>query len=101
MRFRKTYGQSRIENCPFCQKPGVVKNSQGISVCVKHQKEILKDLKCVCGQKVEIRHGKYGVFFNCINCGNLNLRKILEINPIKKEKKEITVTSDEVDFLKY
>ena len=28
-------------------------------------------------------NGKFGAYFNCINCGNINLRKVFEIN---KEK---------------
>ena len=32
---------------------------------------------------MELKSGKYGVYFNCIDCGNMNLKKVLEINEVK------------------
>lgn len=85
-----------------------------IPVCLAHKKEFLNDMKCICGEELDIRTGKYGVFFTCIRCGNMNLRKVLEINPKpvpktnntsnnkeNKQKKEptiITTTSDDPRF---
>jgi len=113
----KHYGQSRIEKCPFCERQGTIKNSQGIPTCTTHKNLTLDDLKCVCGRYVLAREGKYGVFFTCTNCGNINLRKVLEINSgaaakvLEKNagqttkgigqsgpKKEIIIRSDELDF---
>jgi len=106
----KRYGQSRIDKCPFCGKPAIVINSQNIPVCMPHKEESLGDLKCVCGLALEMLHGKFGVFFSCIKCGNMSLRKILEFNTVKPKmknenfsqrnektqaKKEITVRSDD------
>jgi hypothetical protein len=103
MRIPKKYGQSKIDNCPFCGKIGVTKNKQGIPVCINHKDSKLEDLKCVCGEYLDIRQGKYGPYFNCMNCGNINFRKGLEMNQpkekVKTEKKEITVTSDQLDSL--
>ena len=117
MRIPKRYGQSRIDNCPFCEKTATVKNSQGVPVCQRHRHSKLPDLKCVCGRWLELCTGKYGAYFRCINCGNINFRKALELNPqleaeqYKKDReneqkieekpkpKETTVTSAEVDFL--
>jgi len=70
-------------------------------------------LKCVCGEWLDIKKGKYGPYFHCLNCGNVSFKKGLEINPNIEAKdddggtftekphvpKEITVTSDELDFL--
>lgn len=109
MRIPKRYGQSKILNCPFCDKTAVCENSQGIPVCSKHKNQEL-DIKCACGSWLEIRKGKWGPYFHCINCGNINFKKALEMStPIKKEipkskptktmntnPKEITITSDEI-----
>ena len=79
----KRYGQSRIDKCPFCQKHATSVNRQKVPVCESHKGNLLNDLKCVCGSALEILHGKYGVFFSCMKCGNMNLRKVLEFNTIK------------------
>ena len=79
----KKYGQSKIDNCPFCQKQAITLNKQSVPVCVNHKEELLGDLKCVCGSILEMLHGKFGVFFKCINCGNMNLKKVMEFNTIK------------------
>jgi transcription elongation factor Elf1 len=121
MRIPKRYGQSRVESCPFCNKQGVTKNKQGIPVCLKHKESILDDIKCVCGSFLEVKSGKYGAYFNCLNCGNINFKKAMEIGvakekevvnenknvePVVRRKKEIVrekretfVTSDELDFI--
>lgn len=118
----KKYGQSKIDLCPFCSKRATIKNKQGLPTCLEHKNQELKDMKCVCGGYLDLREGKWGPYFNCINCGNINFRKVLEINPLKpfsedKEKKpqksnaeiksrkqninkkEIVVRSDELDFM--
>ena len=101
-------------------------NSQGVPTCLAHKKAQLLDLKCSCGDWLDILKGKYGPYFNCMKCGNVTFRRGLEINQpikahyeeksayekkqkqyqkkkmyhaVKETKKEITVTSDEVDFL--
>jgi len=106
----KKYGQSRIDKCPFCQKQATAISRQKIPVCAAHKEEMLDDLKCICGSSLEMLHGKFGVFFSCIKCGNMNLRKVLEFNPVKPKmknenfsqrnekahtSKEITVRSDD------
>ncbi|MDP7506055.1 MAG: hypothetical protein QF362_01250 [Candidatus Woesearchaeota archaeon] len=122
----KRYGQSKVNNCPFCGKTAIIKNSQKIPVCEKHKKTKLVDLKCICGEWLDLNSSKWGAYFRCINCGNINFKKGLEMNPdlkfeseekevsqkdkkdvfekikpvIKKKKPvEIVVRSDEVDFL--
>ena len=106
----KKYGQSRIDKCPFCQKHATAMNKQNVPVCLSHKEEKLDDLKCVCGSSLEMLHGKFGVFFSCMKCGNMNLRKVLEFNTVKPKiknenfsqrnektqaKKETTVRSDD------
>tara|TARA_Y100000310_G_scaffold34162_1_gene32294 strand:+ start:662 stop:1024 length:363 start_codon:yes stop_codon:yes gene_type:complete len=115
----KRYGQSKVNNCPFCGKTAIAKNSQKIPVCEKHKKTKLVELKCICGEWLDLNSSKWGAYFRCINCGNINFKKGLEMNPDlkfeseekkdvfekikpaikKKEPKEIVVRSDEVDFL--
>ena len=116
----KKYGQSKTDLCPFCKKIATTKNKQQVPVCYAHKTSILQDLTCFCGDYLELKDGKFGIYFNCTNCGNINIKKALEMNPelgkepktkektinhtkptIKtknKKKKEITITSDEVDI---
>ena len=111
----KRYGQSKIDVCPFCKKDATTKNSQQVPVCYAHKTSILKDLTCFCGDYLELKDGKFGIYFNCTNCGNVNIKKALEMNPElgeepktkekteskpqkSKDKKEITITSDDVDI---
>src|SRR3989338_5459615 len=79
----KKYGESRIEKCPFCQKQATTINKQGIAVCVTHREDTLDGLKCVCSETLDILKGKFGAFFKCIDCGNMGLKKVLEINAVK------------------
>ena len=111
----KKYGQSKVEKCPFCGMQGIVRNVQGIPVCSKHKDRKLGDAKCVCGETLELRTGKFGAYFYCINCGNISFSKAMSVNDFtdrekpqtnpekpnepKLGRKEITVTSDELDFL--
>lgn len=119
---RKIYGASRVDNCPFCGQRAVTENAQGVPVCIKHKKSML-DLKCQCGSWLDVLKGKYGPYCRCLNCGNVNFRRALEMNPriedastntsterpkkstksnyksnYKKTRSEQTVTSDEVDL---
>ena len=106
----KKYGQSKVDLCPFCQKQATTKNKQSLPVCQNHKGEILDDLKCVCGSTLELLNGKFGIFFSCMKCGNINLKKVLEFNEVKPKiknenfsqrnektqaKKEMTVRSDD------
>ena len=90
----KRYGQSRIENCPFCDKIGTIKNSQGVPVCSAHKNALIQDVKCACGEYLDVASGKWGAYFPCLNCGNINFRKGLEMNPdikphFETEEKEV------------
>lgn len=89
----KRYGQSRIDNCPFCGKQSTTSNKQGVPVCSDHKDSTLDNLKCVCGEYLELRTGKFGAYFNCINCGNVNMKKALEINETRSEEKPKVIES--------
>jgi hypothetical protein len=81
---RKVYGQSAVSNCPFCGDNAYSKNPQGVPVCKAHSKALLQNLKCHCGDWLDIRESKYGAFFTCMKCGAINMRKMLEVNmPLK------------------
>jgi len=82
MHIPKKYGQSKIDLCPFCQKHATAKNKQNLPVCQNHKGEILDGMKCACGSTLEMLSGKFGVFFSCMKCGNMNLKKVLEFNTI-------------------
>lgn len=85
MRIPKRYGQSRIDNCPFCGKVATSKNNQGVPVCHAHKDQNLDDVKCACGEYLDLNDGKWGPYFRCINCGNINFRKAMEMNPQVKD----------------
>ena len=106
----KRYGQSRADSCPFCGSQSTTTNVQSIPVCAAHRKSSLENMKCACGSYLDMRKGKFGVFFNCISCGAVSLSKALEINDVmmkepvmeKKTKKnskgEIQIRSDDPNF---
>jgi hypothetical protein len=107
MRFKakKVYGQSKVITCPFCSRQATQKNEQGLDVCRSHTKSNLEEIKCTCGKWLEQRVGKFGPYFNCINCGNFNYNKAMEIksmtmkNYVKKEP-EPSVTSEKPSYFK-
>lgn len=116
MRIPKHYGQSREDNCFFCGSRALAENDNGLPVCIKHKNEKTPDLKCLCGEYLDAKKGKYGTFFLCMKCGPVSLRKIKDAGmlPEKKtgaestgktahekkpyEKKEITIRSDDPDY---
>jgi len=81
MHIPKRYGESRIETCPFCGRQAINKNPQGVPVCNDHKDKNLPEFKCVCGSYLLMQEGKFGIYFNCMKCGNMNFKKALEINP--------------------
>ncbi|MFH0978828.1 MAG: hypothetical protein V1837_06015 [Candidatus Woesearchaeota archaeon] len=94
----KRYGQSKIDKCPFCGKQAIALNKQKVPVCEAHKWNNLDEMKCSCGSYLEMKHGKFGVFFVCFKCGNKNLKQVLEINEPKDKsssQNEITVRSDD------
>ncbi|MCP3682296.1 MAG: hypothetical protein GY861_06360 [bacterium] len=104
---KKVYGQTRVESCPFCNKRALAENPQGVPVCMAHKNEYL-DLRCVCKEPLEIKKGKWGPYFHCMNCGNISFNKGMSMNPPVKEKKkeekkeepkEREVRSDELDLI--
>ncbi len=121
MKRRKIYGQSRIDACPFCGKHAVTENPQGVPVCLAHKEKNLPDMKCICGEWLDVKKGKFGAYFHCMRCGNVSFSKAMEANPClgkeekqekpekeekpeptkkeenKQEKKEVFITSDDVD----
>jgi len=75
----KKYGQSKITACPFCSSQAFTKNKQGLDVCKDHKNSTLPDVRCVCGEYLDLKIGKFGGYFFCMNCGNMNLNKGLEL----------------------
>ncbi len=114
MRIPKKYGQSRIDKCPFCDKTAITQNNQGVPVCSQHKNKELNNLKCFCGEWLDLKISKYGAYFHCMNCGNISFKKGIESNPhiskheiVPKKKenkkslikqKEMIIRSDELDF---
>lgn len=106
----KRYGESKVNHCPFCGKAAYSQNKQKIPVCKEHKDKQVTEIRCACGSWLNMKQGKYGTFFTCLNCGAINMKKALEMNSIssnelykvqqkKIEKKEMTISSEELDFL--
>ena len=76
MRIPKRYGASKIDDCPFCGKVSTIRNPQDIPVCQLHKTSKLQDQRCICGKWLELKSGKWGAYFNCISCGNVNFKKV-------------------------
>ncbi len=89
---RKDYGSYKTSKCPFCQRTGTFKNSQGLDVCKQHVESVLEEIKCTCKGWLEPRSGKFGPYFHCENCGNFNYEKGMKIKelttPIKLDEPE-------------
>jgi len=79
MKFPKRYGQSLSEHCPFCDKSATTRGPEGVSVCPEHKNNKLPEMKCVCGSYLDLKKGKHGVFFSCLNCGIVSLKKSIRI----------------------
>lgn len=93
MRFKgkKVYGSYKRITCPFCERNATQKNQQGLDVCHLHTKQVFDEIKCLCGSWLELRSGKFGPYFNCVKCGNVNYDKAMTIKEStdKKFGKEI------------
>ena len=83
----KRYGQSKSNKCPFCGTEAVFKNSQGVPVCRRHKDSSLESMKCLCGSTLEPKDGKFGPYFSCMKCGNVNFKRAMEINKDLMERK--------------
>ncbi len=80
MHLSKRYGEYKIERCPFCKKQATATNSEGLPVCYEHKNESMPELKCMCGSSLEMRTGKFGIFFSCIKCGIVRKNRVFEMN---------------------
>lgn len=92
----KVYGMSKMNTCPFCNRMATQKNERGVEVCYQHIKAALEEIRCTCGSWLEQREGKFGTYFNCINCGNINFKKALEMKALMKPKENISVEQPKV-----
>ncbi len=79
---KKAYGEYQIKSCPFCSRQATQKNEFGLEVCYQHLKAKMEEIKCTCGSWLEQKSGKFGTYYNCLNCGNLNFQKAMEIKAI-------------------
>ena len=108
---KKKYGEYKRLICSFCERAATQKNEQELDVCYKHTNKFLEEIKCTCGNWLELKVSKFGPYFNCIDCGNINFKKGMEIKSmtkvglpfeveeeeVKKEtkRKEITISSND------
>lgn len=76
--------------CPFCSRHATAKNEQQLPVCYQHKKAVLGEMKCACGEYLMMREGKSGVYFVCMNCGNLSANKVFEMNEVRDMKQQNT-----------
>ena len=83
---KKTYGQYKTRTCPFCNRMATQTNEAGVDVCYQHRTQKMEEIRCTCGSWLDQKSGKFGAYFNCINCGNFNYEKGMEIKAITKGK---------------
>lgn len=79
----KRYGESKKQNCPFCDKPATTTSDEGVPVCRIHKNESVGLLRCLCGESLDIRAGKWGPYGVCMRCGNISWAKVLSCNTIR------------------
>ena len=89
---KKVYGEYKMVYCPFCSRLATQKNEQGIEVCYQHSKQAVEEIKCTCSSWLEPRAGKFGRYFHCVNCGNVNYDKAMEIKEITAKKVDTVET---------
>lgn len=100
LRIPKKYGDSKKTVCPFCDKLATTQNDQQVPVCRLHVEKELEEIKCVCGSYLALEVGSYGPYFSCVNCGNVNFKKGMEMrSPVVKtveqvEKKQVQTSSE-------
>lgn len=97
MRLPKRYGMSQERLCPFCSKQALSTNGQGVPVCKNHSATTLPEVKCVCGSWLELREGKWGPFFLCLQCGPVAFKKGIEMLKFMKPKEAIQTKTAEVN----
>lgn len=91
MRFRgKAYGESYVQQCAFCGSIATQKNDAGVYVCHRHKQQRLEEVKCSCGSWLEQRAGKFGPYFNCLKCGNINFKKGMELKALQKSAQVVS-----------
>lgn len=110
MKFRvpKKYGQSKTNTCPFCNRLATAKNKDGQDVCSQHKRETMPEIRCSCGSWLELLSGKFGPYFNCLNCGNINYQKGMEMknlpinqrSNVKTQEKKVTVIKERNSVIK-
>ncbi len=86
---KKQYGKSQQLVCTFCNTTTTLLNEQNYPVCRKHIHNQSPNWNCSCGEPLYPEKGKYGLFFVCISCGNMTLRKAKEINTFNNGKFKI------------
>jgi len=77
---KRVYGLSQTQRCPFCNAQAFTTNSQKIPVCKDHKNKDMPDMKCLCGNYLDLKKGKYGMFYTCDNCGTISMSKAQEMN---------------------
>lgn len=115
---RKEYGKSSIDKCIFCDDNAFSYNDQRFPVCKDHKNAIvdMDKIKCSCKSYLDIKQGKYGTFFLCMNCGPVSIAKVKSINDIidknnpdfkkktsdlkikKTNSGEYTITTNDIDY---
>jgi hypothetical protein len=71
---------TKMTPCAFCGNEATCRNQQGLATCMRHRKFNMDNLRCLCGEPANISIGKFGAYAKCANCGNVTLKKILEVN---------------------
>jgi len=97
---RKVYGESKVSTCTFCGAAATAITDSGLVVCRHHKDQKLEEIKCTCGSWLEQRAGKFGPYFNCLNCGNVNFNKAMEMKAVMPKSSSVATTPRQVSSYK-
>ena len=76
-RIPKAYGEYKTTLCPFCGKDAHFSNKVKLHVCKDHKLTEYPALKCLCGDWVDVKVGRFGKYFGCTSEDCKNTRKLL------------------------
>jgi hypothetical protein len=90
---KKSYGSYKTDSCVFCGATAYGKNKIGLPACKAHKDtDSGPDLKCTCGEYIDVAVGKFGAYAKCIRCGNKKLQQIMEYNAGLPKEKTVTAS---------
>ena len=93
--------------CVFCKKAALHENDQDLPVCKDHKNKEMQDKRCICGEYMDVKKGRWGAFYLCPQCGPHSLSKAQGMDAgsgefklnrtFRQKEKEKVYTLDELE----